>query len=317
MKMPKIKMPKINISKKDLGLILIPCTITLGIGILVGFSFDSNPIEKKDSSNHNHIINKSKEELEKQKELKKKQEKLAEAEKAKKEYQMLYKQTSTNGKASSVKPVTPVTSNEKVVYLTFDDGPNENTKKVLETLKKYKIKATFFVLGDNAMSNPDLIRAELESGNYVGMHSMTHNFNKLYKQKQFVPEMKTLQKYFEDYLGIKPTLIRPPYGSKPGLKQDIRDQLVNSQLHVWDWTIDSLDWTYNKTPKSKSVPAIVNNVLNEATHNQEVVLMHDIHSQTADALPAIIEGLQKKGYTFKPYNENKHFEVNFWHDNRL
>lgn len=306
-----MKIPKINTStKKGLCALLIPTVI--GLGMLSGCSSDSkdsNQIEKKE--------NMSKEELEKQKELEKKQKELAEAEKAKKEYLKLYKQTSTNEKESAKKPVAPVKSDEKVAYLTFDDGPNENTKKVLETLAKYKINATFFVLGDNAASNPDTVKAALEAGHYVGMHSMSHNFNKLYKQKLFVPEMKTEQDILSKNVGIAPHLVRPPYGSKPGLKQDIRDQLAASGFHVWDWTVDSLDWKYNKKPKSESVPAIVNNVLKHATGKQEIILMHDIHSQSAAALPAIIEGLQKKGYTFKPYNENDHFEVNFWHDNRL
>ncbi|PFJ42718.1 MULTISPECIES: polysaccharide deacetylase family protein [Bacillus cereus group] len=307
MKMPKFNMSKGNISKKGLCAI---CAVTLGVGILSGCSFDSkdsNQTEKKESM--------SKEELAKQQELKKKQKELEEAEKAKKEYLKLYKQT--DGKDSSKKPAVPVKSDEKVAYLTFDDGPNENTKKVLETLAKYKINATFFVLGNNAAEHPETVKAALEAGHYVGMHSMSHNFNKLYKQKQFVPEMKKEQEILSSNVGITPHLVRPPYGSKPGLKQDIRDQLAASQLHVWDWTIDSLDWTYNKKPKSESVPAIVNNILKHATGKQEIILMHDIHSQSAAALPAVIEGLKAKGYTFKPYDENSHIEMNFWHDNRL
>ncbi|GAA3332443.1 hypothetical protein GCM10020331_092590 [Ectobacillus funiculus] len=69
----------------------------------------------------------------------------------------------------------------------------------------------------------------------------------------------------------------------------LRDQVADAHFKVWDWTIDSLDWKYNKVPFSSSVPAIVNNVLSQANRNLEVVLLHDIHPQSIQALPIIIQ----------------------------
>ncbi|WP_028400684.1 polysaccharide deacetylase family protein [Ectobacillus panaciterrae] len=205
----------------------------------------------------------------------------------------------------------------KIVYLTFDDGPGEYTSQVLDILNQYHIKATFFVLGPHAEKYKNLVQQEVQEGDYVGMHSMTHNYKTLYVQGQFVNEMKTDQQIIQQITGIQPILCRPPYGSMPGLNQKLRDQVAAAGLKVWDWTIDSLDWKYNKVPFSKSVPAIVHNVLSHANGNREVVLMHDIHPQSVQALPTIIQGLKEKGYVFETYNEQEHFSLNFWHDNRL
>ncbi|WP_416826595.1 polysaccharide deacetylase family protein [Ectobacillus polymachus] len=205
----------------------------------------------------------------------------------------------------------------KVVYLTFDDGPGPYTAKVLDVLKQNNIKATFFLIGSHAEQYKDLVQREVKEGNYVGMHSMSHDYKKLYVQGSFVSEMTEDQQIIKNITGTEPHLVRPPYGSMPGLNQQLRDQTANAHLKVWDWTVDSLDWKYNNVPTDKSVPAIVQNVVAEAKGNREVVLMHDIHPQSLAALPEVIKALKDKGYEFEAYNEQDHFSLNFWHDNRL
>ena len=205
----------------------------------------------------------------------------------------------------------------KVVYLTFDDGPGPETDQVLDILKLNNIHATFFVMGPHAKQYKEFLQREVQEGNYVGMHSMTHDYKKLYIQGDFVSEMKETQQIIKQITNIEPHLLRPPYGSMPGLTQKLRDQVADAHFKVWDWTIDSLDWKYNKVPFSSSVPAIVNNVLSQANRNLEVVLLHDIHPQSIQALPIIIQKLKEKGYEFETYNEQEHFMLNFWHDNRL
>ncbi|HDX9707683.1 TPA: polysaccharide deacetylase [Bacillus thuringiensis] len=206
---------------------------------------------------------------------------------------------------------------EKVAYLTFDDGPGDYTSQVLNILNENKIKATFFVIGPHAEKYKELVKQEKKEGDYVGLHSMTHDYKTLYTQGKFVNEMKQVQQILQQIIGTQPILCRPPYGSKPGLTQNLRDEASAANLKIWDWTIDSLDWKYNQVPFDKSVPEIVNNVLSRATENREVILMHDIHPQSVQALPQIIQGLKEKGYTFKTYNENEHFSLNFWKDTRL
>ncbi|MBW3496819.1 polysaccharide deacetylase family protein [Bacillus sp. FDAARGOS_1420] len=209
------------------------------------------------------------------------------------------------------------TQNKKVIYLTFDDGPGKYTQEVLNILKQENVKATFFVIGSHAEQFPDLIKSEKQNGHYVGLHSMTHDYKKLYTQGSFLSEMKQVQHILQRIIDKNPILCRPPYGSKPGLTQDLRDKVAESGFKIWDWTIDSLDWKYNKIPLEQSVPKIVENVVSQANKDQEIVLMHDIHPQSVKALQEIIKQLKSKGYIFKAYSEKEHLILNFWHDNRL
>ncbi|PQQ47322.1 peptidoglycan-N-acetylglucosamine deacetylase [Bacillus thuringiensis] len=205
----------------------------------------------------------------------------------------------------------------KVAYFTFDDGPGKYTAKLLDLLKQENIKATFFLIGDNVKKFPDLVKRENNEGHYVGMHSMTHDYKKLYTDGHYVDEMKEDQALIANIIGKSPLLTRPPYGSSPGLNESLRNKVVENNLKVWDWTIDSLDWKYNKMPVDKAAEQITKNVLEGATGTHEVILIHDIHPQSVAAVPAIIKGLREKGYEFEAYNEANHFSVNFWHDSRI
>ncbi|AJI08485.1 peptidoglycan-N-acetylglucosamine deacetylase [Bacillus cereus] len=197
----------------------------------------------------------------------------------------------------------------KVAYLTFDDGPGKYTAALLDILKQNDVKATFFLIGANVKRFPGLVKREKAEGHYIAMHSMTHNYKKLYTSGEYVNEMKEDQGLIANIIGESPKLTRPPYGSS-GLNEALRNKVVENELKVWDWTIDSLDWK-NKTP------VIVQNVLAGATNPKEVILMHDIHPQSIAAVLAIIKGLREKGYEFEAYNEDEHFTVNFWHDKRM
>ncbi|PEP91516.1 peptidoglycan-N-acetylglucosamine deacetylase [Bacillus toyonensis] len=205
----------------------------------------------------------------------------------------------------------------KVAYLTFDDGPGKYTAELLNMLKKHDAKATFFLIGENIKKFPYLVKYEYEEGHYVGMHSMTHNFANLYKNDEYVNEMKEDQRLITNIIGKSPKLTRPPYGSMLGLNKDLRNKVVEGGFRVWDWTIDSLDWKYNKAPVDAAAAQIAQNVLASATKSQEVILMHDIHPQSVAAVPAILKGLKEKDYEFEAYHEESHFSVNFWHDNRM
>lgn len=205
----------------------------------------------------------------------------------------------------------------KVAYLTFDDGPGKYTAELLDILKKHNLKATFFVVGDKVRKFPDLVKREDTEGHYVGMHSMTHDYKKLYTNGEYVNEMKENQGLIANIIGKSPKLTRPPYGSQPGLNADLRNKVVEEGFKVWDWTIDTLDWKYHKMPVDAAAAQITQNVLNGATEPQEVILMHDIHPQSVTAVPAIIKGLKEKGYEFEAYHEENHFSVNFWQDKRM
>ncbi|KEK24589.1 polysaccharide deacetylase family protein [Bacillus gaemokensis] len=202
----------------------------------------------------------------------------------------------------------------KVVYLTFDDGPSTLTSQFLDVLKEQDIKATFFMQGSNLQNTSfqENVKRATKEGHYVGAHSMTHNSNKLYTNGQFVPEMKEALALIRDITGTDPKLVRPPYGSAPGLKsEDIRNQIVEAGMKVWDWTIDSYDWKLQGNPNQ-----IIENVKKGTTDDVEVVLMHE-KPQTLQALPEIIKFYKEKGYEFGVYNDAEHFHLNFQKDHRL
>ncbi|PWN12399.1 peptidoglycan-N-acetylglucosamine deacetylase [Bacillus thuringiensis] len=202
----------------------------------------------------------------------------------------------------------------KVVYLTFDDGPSELTGKFLDVLKEQHVASTFFMQGSNLQNTgfQENVKRAVKEGHYIGAHSMTHNSDKLYKKGQFVTEMKETLALIHNITGTTPKLVRPPYGSAPGLKgQDIRNKIVEAGIKVWDWTIDSNDWKLKGNPQQ-----IIENVKRTTTEDVEVVLMHE-KPQTLQALPEIIKFYKEKGYEFGLYNEADHFQLNFQKDQRL
>ncbi|MDA2275231.1 peptidoglycan-N-acetylglucosamine deacetylase [Bacillus thuringiensis] len=202
----------------------------------------------------------------------------------------------------------------KVVYLTFDDGPSELTGKFLDVLKEQHVSSTFFMQGSNLQNTgfQENVKRAVKEGHYIGAHSMTHNSDKLYKKGQFVTEMKETLALIHNITGTTPKLVRPPYGSAPGLKgQDIRNKIVEAGIKVWDWTIDSNDWKLKGNPQQ-----IIENVKRTTTEDVEVVLMHE-KLQTLQALPEIIKFYKEKGYEFGVYNEADHFQLNFQKDQRL
>ncbi|WP_371514630.1 polysaccharide deacetylase family protein [Solibacillus sp. R5-41] len=202
----------------------------------------------------------------------------------------------------------------KVVYLTFDDGPSNLTDQFLDVLHEQDVKATFFMQGSNLKKEhlQESVKRATTEGHYIGAHSMTHEFKTLYKEKQFVPEMNETLALIHEITGTNPHLVRPPYGSAPGLKSEqIRNQIVDAGIKVWDWTIDSNDWTLKDNPAQ-----IIENIKSSTNSDREVVLMHE-KPQTLEALPGIIAFYREQGYKFVVYDEANHFSLNFQNDVRM
>ncbi|SKA98902.1 polysaccharide deacetylase family protein [Sporosarcina newyorkensis] len=202
----------------------------------------------------------------------------------------------------------------KVVYLTFDDGPSKLTDEFLNVLQEHDVKATFFMQGKNLKKEylQESVKRAVKERHYIGAHSMTHDFKKLYKENQFVPEMRETLELIRDITGESPQLVRPPYGSAPGLKNEqIRQQLVDAEIKVWDWTIDSQDWKLKDNPNQ-----IIENIKLGTKDEKEIVLMHE-KTQTLAALPEVIKFYKEQGYQFAIYDESDHFVLNFLNDIRL
>lgn len=178
-----------------------------------------------------------------------------------------------------------------VVALTFDDGPNPmTTPKVLKILKKYKAKATFFVVGQSVAGNEGILREELKDGHDIGNHSWNHpQLNKL-PVNQASSQIAQTSQAIEKATGQAPKLLRPPYGAT----NDKVRSLTNLYQVLWD--VDTLDW------KNRNTQAILSQVKSQVK-NGSVILMHDIHQTTVDALPTVLDYLSSQGYKFVTVSE--------------
>jgi peptidoglycan/xylan/chitin deacetylase (PgdA/CDA1 family)/uncharacterized caspase-like protein len=193
----------------------------------------------------------------------------------------------------------------KTIVLTFDDGPHPRyTDRALEILKKNRIKSVFFQLGSNIgtlkaskiqpTKASSATRRLVEAGFTVGSHAFTHNQLPAMSDRQLAEEIEQTNRMLEDVTNVPTVLFRPPYGDKdPKVNAAIQAHKMKNIL----WSIDSRDWA---DPVAKS---IANRVIGEARKlNRGIVLLHDIHERTIEALPAIIETLRKDGFRFLSWN---------------
>lgn len=196
--------------------------------------------------------------------------------------------------------VSPASKNKKVIYLTFDDGPNYTTGKLLHLLKKYDAKATFFMIEPHMKAYPNSVKKMVKYGHSVGMHSVTHNVKRVYKSATtFKNEMLQGQKTLKKITGKKSHLIRAPYGSVPYVTKPYRTAIEKVGLIMWDWTIDSNDWrTHNGV--------FVNNVklqFNQCPKNQPIVILMHEKETTVNNLEPLLKYYKKKGYRFEGLTE--------------
>ena len=176
------------------------------------------------------------------------------------------------------------------IAMTFDDGPSsENTPRLLEMLKQRNIKATFFLIGENAAANPDLVRRILAEGHEIGNHSWTHPQLSKLSDDRVTAEITKTQDAIKDASGYTPTLLRPPYGAITARQREwIENQFG---LNIILWSVDPLDW------KRPGASVITQRILSQVRPGA-IILSHDIHKQTIDAMPATLDGLISKGYKF-------------------
>lgn len=199
-------------------------------------------------------------------------------------------------------------SNAKKVYLTFDDGPSENTLKILSILEKYDAKATFFVVYHKGDNNKKLYKRIVDEGHTIGIHSFTHNYKNIYSSmKAFCKDVVLMRKYIYDVTGVKTNFYRFPGGSGNSVsKVDIREciKFLNKESIIYyDWNVENGDATGKKLSDKQLINNVVKNV---KTKNTPIVLMHDAATKnsTVKTLPSIIKILKKQGYEFAGIEEN-------------
>lgn len=195
-------------------------------------------------------------------------------------------------KAKKEKEKTP----KKVIYLTFDDGPNSYTPAILDLLKKYDMKATFFMLSGNMKNNSKVVKRMADEGHGLGLHGVTHDQKKVYaNNNSVVNEMNTANNTLKSIVGYKTKLVRVPYGSKPLLTKAQYNNLVNAGYKMWDWNIDSGDSKKSYVDPQKLIKDTTNYIASKKS-GTVVVLFHD-KKCTLEALEGILKWMQENNYT--------------------
>jgi peptidoglycan/xylan/chitin deacetylase (PgdA/CDA1 family) len=193
---------------------------------------------------------------------------------------------------TALKPATYFQANVDGPYIamTFDDGPSpETTPRLLDMLKQRNIKATFFMIGQNAERNPEIVKRILADGHEIGNHSWTHPQLAKLSDDRVTEEITKTQAAIKNASGYTPTLLRPPYGSITSRQKEwIENQFG---LSVILWSVDPFDW------KRPGASVIEQRILAGARPGA-IILSHDIHKQTVDSMPATLDALAAKGYKF-------------------
>ena len=217
-------------------------------------------------------------------------------------------------KASSVQPGVPVgteepTDDDKVVYLTFDDGPSENTKKILDILAEYNAKATFFITGANEQCR-SYIKEAYEAGHTIGLHTYTHDYDKVYKSDEaYFDDLEQVGQVVKEQIGFVPCFIRFPGGSSNMISAEynkgIMTRLVKSVqekgYQYYDWNLDSGD------AAGCGKEEIEQNATTDKIHHV-MILFHDTQTKdaTVEALPYVLKYYTDQGYEFRAIDRDSY-----------
>ena len=203
-------------------------------------------------------------------------------------------------------PQKPGSSNGRVIYLTFDDGPGPHTERLLDVLDLYDVKATFFVVNTG---NMDILSRMAASGHTVAMHSSTHRYDRIYaSEAAFYEDLYGIQSTIYNHTGEVSRILRFPGGSSntvskkhcPGLMTQLSQDLKAMGYRYFDWNVDSRD-----ASDAKSMEEVYVNVISGCSNKEySVVLQHDTMGFSVDAVELIIQWGLSNGYTFKALDVN-------------
>lgn len=191
---------------------------------------------------------------------------------------------------------------EKICYLTFDDGPSENTVKILDILKQYDAKATFFVIGNSLCEeNRPIVERIIEEGHAIGLHAYNHVYKKFYaSETSYLEDYEKLYQILKEEYGIETALFRFPGGSackyNGGNGKEYVSKMRQRGFSCFDWNVTGEDSVGTPT-----IDSIQKNVFARVfEYEKPVVLLHDscIADVTVEALPGILEKVKEQGYKF-------------------
>lgn len=189
----------------------------------------------------------------------------------------------------------------RVIYLTFDDGPGVYTGRLLDVLDRYGIKATFFVTNTGY---PELLRRIVNEGHSIGVHTLTHRYQQVYSGVDaYFEDAFAMQQVIQDATGTRTWLLRFPGGSSntvsrssPGIMTTLTQTVQDAGFAYFDWNVDSDD-----AGQARTAAQVLQNVCDGVSQNRiSIVLMHDIHSYSVDAVEDIIIWGLNNGYQFLP-----------------
>jgi polysaccharide deacetylase family sporulation protein PdaB len=203
-------------------------------------------------------------------------------------------QAITTATTDRIIPIYNVDRSKKVCSLSFDAAwGNEQTDNLLATLKEYKVKATFFLVGDWVKKYPDSVKKIAKNGHDIGNHSNTHAHLTQMSESAIADDVKSCNEKIKKLTGKSPTLFRPPYGD---YNNSVVSTVMGLDMYCIQWNIDSLDW------KDPSVDQIVQNCVNKLCPGS-IILLHNGATNTPEALPKIIEAIKAEGYEIVPISK--------------
>lgn len=193
------------------------------------------------------------------------------------------------GKSTGV-TVSRVAAAGPYVALTFDDGPHaSNTPRLLDILRNRNVKATFYVIGKNVDLYPGIVRRTVAEGHEIGNHTYNHPKLSSMGMAAVNQELKRTEESIVRACGVAPKTMRPPYGA---LLQNQRQSIYDSFGYpTIMWSVDPLDW------RRPGVSVVTSRILAGANQGG-IILLHDLHASSVDAVPGVIDGLLRKGYRF-------------------
>ena len=186
-------------------------------------------------------------------------------------------------------PTAPTPANPgKVIALTFDDGPGPYTAQLLDILDQYGAKATFFLIGSKVSSQANVVRSIQARGHQLGNHSWSHPELPKLPVDQIASEIDRTNDAIKQATGVTPTVMRPPYGA---VNSAVLEQLRLRGMSSILWSVDTRDWADRNSD-------IVCSRAVAGAHPGAVILMHDIHQTSVNAVPCILSALKQQGYSF-------------------
>ena len=190
-------------------------------------------------------------------------------------------------------PVTIIDPDKPMVALTFDDGPSKHTARLLDIFATYGGKGTFFVVGNLIDNRADTVKRMADEGHEVAGHSWSHRQLTKLTPSELTDQIMTTRAKIYEVTGVDSTVIRPPYGA---FNSDVKEVCANLGIVMVNWSIDTLDW------KNKNADMVYNAIMKDVKDGA-IILCHDLHSTTVDAMERVIPDLIEQGYQLVTVSE--------------